>query len=164
MVDAASGGLTSLRQSVSAAETQQTEVRQQLRAAVLSSALSPEMLARIYELQQSSEVARAQYQTLLSRINDAEAQAVLQLADSRVVSPALPPTRPSFPNVNLTLSLAAIGGLGLGVGLAFLRENIVGGIMTEDQAAAVLHVPVAAALRHRRQVECSTLAPPSTLA
>lgn len=146
MIDAAAGSLTSLRQSVNTAETQQSEVRQQLRSAVLGSTLSPEMLARIYELQQSSEVARTQYQTLLSRINDAEAQATLQLADSRVVSPALPPTRSSFPNVNLTLVLAAIGGLGLGVALAFMRENIVGGIMTEDQAAAVLHVPVAAAL------------------
>lgn len=146
MVDTAGGGLTSLRQSVASAETQQAELRQQLRTAVLGSALSPEMLSGIYELQQSSEVARSQYQTLLSRINDAEAQAALQLADSRVVSPALAPTRPSFPNINLTMALALMGGLGLGVGLAFLRENIVGGILTEEQAAAVLHLPIAAAL------------------
>lgn len=146
MVETAGGGLSSLRQAVTAAETQQGEVRQQLRIAVLGSSLSPDMLAHIYELQQGSEVARAQYQTLLSRIKDAEAQAALQVADSRVVSAALPPSRPSFPNINMTLALALLGGLGLGVVAAFLRENILGGILTEEQAAAVLHVPIAAAL------------------
>ncbi len=34
--------------------------------------------------------------------------------------------------------------------LAFLRENIVGGFMTEEQAAAVLHIPVVAALPRER--------------
>lgn len=150
LVDAAAGGLSSLRQSVAAAETQQSEVRQQLRTAVLSSSLSPEILSRIYELQQGSEVARAQYQTLLSRINDAEAQAAVQVADSRVVSAALPPVRPSFPDIGLSIGLAALGGLGLGIALAFVRENIVGGILTEQQAAAVLRVPVAAALPRDR--------------
>lgn len=150
MEDTATNGLTTLQQSIVAAEAQQGEVRQQLRAAVLSSALSPEILARIYELQQGSEVARAQYQTLLSRIKDAEAQAAVQVADSRVVSPALPPSRPSFPNVGLTMALALLGGAGLGVGLAFLRENLVGGIVTEEQAAAVLRAPVAAALPRER--------------
>jgi len=150
MVDAAAGGLTTLRRSVSAAESEQSEVRQQLRAAVLGSALPSDMLAHIYELQQGSEIARAQYQTLLSRINDADAQAALQVADSRVVSPALPPSRPSFPNTGLTLALAALGGLGLGVGIAFMREHMVGGILTEEQAAAVLRIPVAAALARQR--------------
>lgn len=150
MVDAAAGGLASLRQSVTAAATQQSELRQQLRSAVLGSSLSPQILSRIYELQQRSEVARAQYQTLLSRINEVEAQAALQLADSRVVSPAMPPTRPSFPNISLTLALAAVVGLGLGIGLAFLRENLVGGIVTEQQATALLHVPIVAALPRER--------------
>lgn len=146
LVDAAAGELTSLRRSVSEAQSQEGEVRQQLRTAVLSSSLSPDILAKIYELQQNSELARAQYQTLLTRIQDMEAQASLQVADSRVVSAALVPGRPSFPNINLTLALAGLAGLGLGVVLAFLRENILGGILTEEQAAAVLRIPIAAAL------------------
>lgn len=146
LVDAAAGELGTLRQTVSNAQTQEGEVRQQLRTAVLSSSLSPDILAKIYELQQGSELARAQYQTLLTRIQDMEAQASLQVADSRVVSAALAPGRPSFPNINLTLALAGLSGLGLGIVLAFLRENILGGVLTEEQAAAVLHVPVAAAL------------------
>ncbi len=146
LVDAAAGELSTLRQSVSSAQTQEGEVRQQLRTAVLSSSLSPDILAKIYELQQGSELARSQYQTLLTRIQDMEAQASLQVADSRVVSSALAPSRPSFPNINLTLALAGLSGLGLGVVLAFLRENILGGVLTEEQAAAVLRVPIAAAL------------------
>jgi uncharacterized protein involved in exopolysaccharide biosynthesis/Mrp family chromosome partitioning ATPase len=150
LTDAAAGDLSSLRQSVTAAETQQSEVRQQLRSAVLGSSLSPETLSHLYELQQGSELARTQYQTLLSRIKEAEAQAAVQVADTRVVSAALPPARPAFPNVGLSIGLAALGGLGLGLGLAFIRENIAGGILTEEQAAAVLHVPVVAALPRDR--------------
>lgn len=146
LIDAAAGELNSLRQSVYEAQSQEGEVRQQLRTAVLSSSLSPDILAKIYELQQGSELARAQYQTLLTRIQDMESQASLQVADSRVVSAALTPSRPSFPNINLTLALAGLAGLGLGVVLAFLRENILGGILTEEQASAVLRVPIAAAL------------------
>lgn len=146
LVDAASGELGALRQGVAKAQSEEADLRQRIRTAVLSSSLSPDVLAEIYELQQSSELSRAQYQNLLTRIQDMDAQAAVQIADSRVVSPALPPSRASFPNINLTLALSTLSALGLGVVLAFIRENILGGILTEEQATAVLKVPIAAAL------------------
>lgn len=141
--DSADAQLTTLRQSLEEMEAEEQALRETLRAQILNSDLPADTLTRLYEMQQNSELARSQYQTLLSRIQDVEAQADLQLADSRIVSPALPPQSPASPNRGLIISLAGLAGLGLGIGLAFLYENWVGGFTDEAQVEAVLHVPVA---------------------
>lgn len=138
--------MTTIRSAVQATQTQEDNLRQTMRTQVLASSLSPDVLTRLYELQQSSELARGQYQTLLARAQDLEAQADLQLADSRIVSPALTPLSPSFPNKALVLAMAALAALGLGVALAFLYENLIGGFTTEDQVQSVLRTTVATSI------------------
>lgn len=137
--------VANLRQSVADSQSKETDLRDKLRTAVLSSSLPADMLGSIFELQQGSELNRQQYQTLLARTSDLDAQATLQVADSRIVSPAMAPDRPAFPNTMLMLAGAGVASLLLGVALAFLRENLVGGLLTEDQTEAVLNIPVAAA-------------------
>lgn len=139
-----------LRRAVSDSQSRETDLRQRLRTAVLSSSLPADMLGEIFEMQQGAELGRQQYQTLMSRTRDLDAQATLQIADSRIISPALPPEQPAFPNTLLSLAGAGIISLALGIGLAFLRENLVGGLLTEDQTEAVLKIPVAAATPHLR--------------
>lgn len=142
--------VTSLRTTVQQSQAQEDTLRQNMRTQVLNSSLSADVLTRLYELQQSSELARSQYQTLLSRAQDLEAQADLQLADSRIVSPALAPQSPSFPNKTLILALAGLAALGLGVALAFLYENLIGGFTTEDQVESVLRTTVATTIPRER--------------
>lgn len=142
--------VTALRDTVQQNQAREEELRQSMRADVLSSNLSADVLTQLYELQQNAELARAQYQTLLSRSQDLEAQADLQVADSRIVSPALPPQRPSFPNKTLILTLAALLAAGLGIGLAFLYENLIGGFTSQEQVEAVLRTPVAAVIPRER--------------
>ena len=62
-----------------------------------------------------------QYQNLLTRLQDFEAQASLQVADSHVVSAALALIEPSYPRKGLVLGIMAIVALGAGVGGALLR-------------------------------------------
>ena len=142
--------VTALRDAVQQNQAREEELRQSMRADVLSSNLSADVLTQLYELQQNAELARAQYQTLLSRSQDLEAQADLQVADSRIVSPALPPQHPSFPNKTLILTLAALLAAGLGIGLAFLYENLIGGFTSQEQVEAVLRTPVAAVIPRER--------------
>ena len=85
-------------------------------------------------LQQSAEISRAQYQTLLTRQRDLDTQAYLQVADSRIVAEATPPSSPSFPNPRLILALAGVVGVSLGIGFAFLMENVFGGFTSESLA------------------------------
>lgn len=138
MLETASAELTTLRQRVSASQAAATDLRGQLRTSVLSSDLPAAVLTNIYGLQQNAEIARTQYQTLLARLNDLTTQSTLQVPDSRIVSEALAPGDPSFPNPRLILSVAAVAAIGLGISLAFLVENFVGGFTSEGQLKSVL--------------------------
>ena len=136
--------LDGIRKSVSGFQEQANTVRQQLRASVLESNLPPEVLAEIFNLQQSSEIARNQYQSLLSKLQELDAQSDLQLPDSRVVSAALIPASPSFPNKQMILLLALVAALGLGLAFAILREYFIGGFTSESQIETVLRSPLSA--------------------
>lgn len=144
LASAATQEVNNLQQTVAGYQQQANDVRQKIRSTVLQSNLPPEVLTAIYSLQQSSEIARNQYQNLLSRLQELDAQASLQLPDSRVVSAALVPTSASFPNSRLILSLAFVVAVGLGIGLAVLREYFIGGFVSENQIEAVLKVPLSA--------------------
>lgn len=150
LTDAATKEVASLRQSVAEGQSSEATLRQRLRTAVLSSALPADMLSQIYELQQNAELGRQQYQALLSRTQDLDTQASLQIADSRVVSPALAPDKSSYPNTPLSLASAIAAALALGLAFAFLREHLLGGLLTEGQTEAVLKIPVAAAIPRTR--------------
>ncbi|WP_423068396.1 GumC family protein [Devosia sp. CN2-171] len=147
---AATQAVSGLKADLARSQGRVTELRNQLRQQILTSDLPSEMLTSIYELQQSAEVARAQYQTLLTRQKDLDTQAYLQVADSRIVSEATAPAQPSFPNPRFILLLAGLVGLGLGVALAFLIENFVGGFSSEAQAEAILKAPVVSAIPRQR--------------
>ncbi|WP_052715755.1 GumC family protein [Devosia chinhatensis] len=155
----ASSEINALRDTVQADQAQEDSLRQDLRSQVLTSELSGDVLAQLYELQQNAQIARTQYQTLLARTQDLEAQATLQLADSRIVSPALAPQSPSFPNKTLIVLVSGLIGIGLGIALAFLYENLIGGFTSEEQVASVLKTPVAATVpRERSKTENASLA------
>lgn len=145
--------VASLGRTVADNENRKTDLRQRLRSAVLGSSLPPDMLGDIFELQQSAELGRQQYQTLLSRARELDAQATLQVADSRVVSPAVSPERAAFPSTTISLVGALIISLAAGAGLAYLRENLIGGLLTEDQAEDVLNIRIAAAVPRIRGAE-----------
>lgn len=138
---AAGTALGDLRDQLSTSETRVSDVRSQIQDALLNSKLPPELQTRIFEILEGAQIARTQYQGLLSRQRDVALEVGLQVADSRLASPATPPSEPSFPNPRLVLALAAIGGLGLGVLLAFLVENFVGGFTSDEQLRSVLRLP-----------------------
>ncbi|QQR40374.1 AAA family ATPase [Devosia rhizoryzae] len=133
-------GRRALVQEIQSDEASQSR---NLRLAILSSALSSDTLTEIYDLQQRAELARQQYDQLQARSQQLQAEATLQLPDSRVVSPALRPADPSFPNTGIFLILAALSGLALGIGVAFIYENFIGGITTDEQLAALSRTSLA---------------------
>jgi succinoglycan biosynthesis transport protein ExoP len=140
---AATESLTTLQGSVNAQNGAITGLRTELRSTLLQSDLSSQSLARIFELQQAASNARSQYQNVLARISEIENQAAVQVAQSRVVSEALPPSQKSSPNTRLILAMALIAGIGLGVGIAFLNEYYIGGIVTPAQLEQVTGLQVA---------------------
>ena len=132
--------------SVEKYENDARQSRAQLRQAVLSGSLSTATLAQIYELQQEADIAQRQYGTLLSRLRDIETQALIQVADSRIVSSALSPSRPSFPDRKVIFGLAAIAAIGLGTALAILNEYFIGGVTSPHQLANILPAKMATSI------------------
>lgn len=136
--------LEQIKGDLASSQDRENTVRNDIQKAFLGSNLPTEVLTKLSSLRQSSELARTQYQTLLSRLQDLDAQSELQLPDSRVVSAALTPTSSSFPNRNLVLAVAFIGALGLGVALAITREYFIGGFTSHEQVQSVLRTTLAA--------------------
>jgi len=149
----AKDAVSALKKETADAQQRVSELRGQLRTSILSSDLPSDMLTSIYALQQNAEIARSSYQTLLTRQNDLDTQAVLQVPDSRLVSEATAPGAPSFPNPRIILLLAGVVGVALGIGLALLVENFVGGFTSEQQAEGILKVPVITATPRQRQLK-----------
>ncbi|MEE9388265.1 MAG: polysaccharide biosynthesis tyrosine autokinase [Paracoccaceae bacterium] len=121
-------------------------LRSQLHRTVLSRDLSPDILTDIYSIQQETSIARAQYDNLLSRMRDLDTQANIQIADSRIVSPAIAPISATFPNRSLVLLAALAAASGLGISLAFMKEYYIGGIYSSDQLSDLLLTPSLASI------------------
>ncbi|MEQ1769841.1 MAG: Wzz/FepE/Etk N-terminal domain-containing protein [Devosia sp.] len=154
--------LQGLRGQLAQSQSTATELRQSLRSGILGANLPAETLATIYEVQQTAEIARSQYQSLLARSKDLETQAYLQIADSRIVSNALEPTVPAFPNKRLLISFAAIVGLVGGIALALLFERWVGGVTSTDQLRSVTRLTVPTAIPRQGELKRVDLTQPST--
>jgi uncharacterized protein involved in exopolysaccharide biosynthesis len=75
------------------------------------------------ELKRDVQATRELHASLLKRLKETRAQKSLPSADARIVAAATPPLYPSSPKKKLALALALIGGLGLGVMLALVREH-----------------------------------------
>lgn len=134
---AARDELTTLQSSLRETEAATSTARQQRGSALFNGDLPPDIAAELYGLRQVSVNATSKYQALLSRLQDLETESSLQVADSRIVSAALAPIQPSFPNLTLILALSGMVAVGIGVSLAFLFENYIGGFNSPDQVRAV---------------------------
>lgn len=130
--------LSGMRDEITRIDASSSELRGQIRSELLTGSLPPETLSAIYALQREAAIAQTQYDTLLSRIRELEAQSATQISDTRIVSPASVPLHASSPNAKLVLALALIGSLGIGVGLSLLGEFYFGGINSANQLKNVI--------------------------
>ncbi len=101
---------------------------------------------RLHELQREAEANRTLYESYLARYKEASAQESLEMPDSRIVTKASVPLRPSSPKTTLILGLAVMLGLGAGAVLTFLVDYLDGRVKTLEQAEKISGVPTLAAL------------------
>ncbi|MBN8998562.1 MAG: AAA family ATPase [Rhizobiales bacterium] len=137
--------VSQIRSDLDEAQQRENDLRQQRRDKIISS-LPKDVVVRLYEVQKEADSSRSVYERMLNSSKAIEAQKDLQVADSRVVSRALPPSTPSFPNTKVLFGLCGLVSVVLGLGLAFLRENYVGGFVDEAQTESVLGVPAVSSL------------------
>lgn len=136
------------------AEDQVSDLQVQLNFQVTSQTLPNDVMVGIFELQQDAETTRSLYTNYLTRLRETQQETALVLPDARVISTANTPGSPSYPSIRSTLMMAFLLAGAAGLGLAFVRENLIGGIATPEQMEHVLGIPVVAQVpKHKGRVE-----------
>ena len=96
---------------------------------------------RLRELESDAEAVGTLYESFLERFKQTSEQTNLQEADSRILSQATVPTEPSYPNKTLFLALAIVGSGMIGVGLAFVLEQLDDAFSSVSQLEKTLGLP-----------------------
>jgi succinoglycan biosynthesis transport protein ExoP len=110
-----------VRSQVRTLSRQEESIDAELKA-VKAELLERQRLQQDYaELEQQEERARKLYRSLETRVSEVELQAHSELNDVRIVDPAVTPTSPSTPNLQLNLAVAMFVGFLGGVALAVVR-------------------------------------------
>jgi capsular exopolysaccharide synthesis family protein len=138
--------LDSTRHDYDVARSREASLQQSLNQLQGVSSLSGQAQVRLHELQREAEANRTLYESYLARYKETSAQESLEMPDSRVVTRASIPIRPSSPKTMLILGLALMLGLGSGSILGFLFDYLDHRIKTLEQAEAISGVPALAAV------------------
>jgi len=87
-------------------------------------------LITLQQLTREAEATRVLYEYFLARFNETSAQQGIQQADSRILSDAVIPLRPSEPRKSLIVAMSGLLGLMAGTALVLLREARSNGFRT----------------------------------
>src|SRR6202050_1477408 len=96
---------------------------------------------KLHELERDAQANRELFEQFLNRAKQTSEQQSMQIADARIVAPALPPLKPSRPAMSLLLGAAACGGLLLAIAIALLMEQMRQGFRSLREATQFLALP-----------------------
>jgi polysaccharide biosynthesis transport protein len=98
--------------------------------------------AQAMSLQREKDSVEELQATVLKRLKETGLTSALTASNIRVVEPATMPTFPVRPRTQLIWTLAAVAGMVLGVGVAFLADSLDNRARTPDEIERVLGVPI----------------------
>ena len=129
-----------LRSEVRAALAEEEAVREKL--TLLRASVSAENTAevRLHGLLAEAQASRSIYESFLSRATQLANVAGIQEPDAELVSPAVPPPRPSAPKKARLLIVAGMLSLVVGLAIAFLLERLKTGYASPEEAEADLGI------------------------
>jgi succinoglycan biosynthesis transport protein ExoP len=93
------------------------------------------------DLQRRASAASTLYDNLLNRAKQTSTDQGNEQSDSRIVSRAKIPTKPTFPNKQLNLGLGFALGLAAGIGSVFLMEALDSGLATSEDVERFFNLP-----------------------
>lgn len=145
---AATNRTDALRVNIALSEARSLEARRQISDMLDQVDLPQDISVELFRLQRNAETSRSFYQSYLTKLKQIEQKTEFDVPDSRIIAAATPPSKPSYPPRRLIIGGSILFALGLGIGLAFLRENFIGGINSIEQMENVSGLPVIASVPH----------------
>jgi tyrosine-protein kinase Etk/Wzc len=113
----------------------------------------PEQELHLARLRRQAGVTEELYTALQLRLKEAEIMAAIDDPTVRVIDPSAFPRKPVRPNVPLSVALALMAGMVLGVGSAVAREQMDDTVHSRDELQLVGRVPVLGAIPRLEQVQ-----------
>jgi succinoglycan biosynthesis transport protein ExoP len=123
----------SYKSELQIAKSQEESIDRRMIEVFQKSGSTRQSQVRLRELETAANTYRGIYETFLSRFTQSVQQQSFPSTEARVVTAASPPSMPSSPKIGLTMALAVVSGLGLGVMLGFVRERMNRQIHTRTQ-------------------------------
>jgi succinoglycan biosynthesis transport protein ExoP len=125
-------------------------------AAQETEALKLDRLSVDYSTQQNElNVNQELLSTIVSRMRETSMNATIEEHNARIVDPAVRPRKYSSPNVALDLACGTVGGLALGLSLAFLVAFIDDRVKTNHQIESVIGLPLIGIVPRTRKMDTS---------
>jgi polysaccharide biosynthesis transport protein len=92
-------------------------------------------------LKREAEANKSLYDSLQTKLKEAQISSGLKSSNIRIVDPAMVPTTPSRPAKTRNIALAFLVGLVGGIGLALLREYLDNTVKTPDDVETLARLP-----------------------
>jgi polysaccharide biosynthesis transport protein len=128
----------SYKSELQIAKSQEESIDKRMMEVFQKSGSMRQSQVRLRELETAANSYRGIYETFLSRFTQSVQQQSFPSTEARIVTVASAPGAPSSPKVGLTLALAAMCGLGLGIMSAFAREQMNRQIHTRAELESLL--------------------------
>jgi polysaccharide biosynthesis transport protein len=112
---------------------------------------------RLGILQREAQTNRQQLDALLTRYNELNAQAGIQLNNISIIDRAEVPSSPIWPSLPLNLAIGLFAGLALSAAYVLLRENIFQMVRTPDDVTSRLHLPILGAVPESSDITTEVL-------
>ncbi|MCD8570363.1 MAG: polysaccharide biosynthesis tyrosine autokinase [Alphaproteobacteria bacterium] len=131
----------SMRNEVSVAKARVDALQNGIDEIVQNRHQEEQAMIHLGELDREAKSNKLIFDTFLQTYKKSDEQEDLQEAEARVLSYAVAPSRPSYPDKMLLLSLASALSLFVGLGLAFLLEKLDNTFRSAGQLEKVGHFP-----------------------
>ena len=136
--------VSTLQQEIASSTNRSADLRQRIDGMLSDLLLPKDVSTELFRLQRDVSTRRTSYDSTLEKLRQVEQQTSFSIPDSRIIANAVPLATPSWPPTRLALVAVFALATCFGVVLAFVRENLIGGIVTIEQFERVSRLPVVA--------------------
>ena len=144
-----------IRNEYELARARVASLEQNVQQATGQSNVDDATAVRLRELERTAAVNKTLFEDFLKQAKVTEEQSTFEPQDVRIITPALVPGSPSYPNQARFMTVNLLIGLFFGVGGAFARDKLNSGFTTPRQIEDFLGLPLLASVSRLSSRELS---------